>query len=387
MKTLMDRPISTPQGHSAKHPGVYAAPPTQAVPNPRFRVSINRRWPGQKLGLPPAETRWARYNASFRSEEHTPESLLREVAQGYSFAAVLRDCQDLCCGTWCTTSEYTSIPGHCGRPHGYRLNRHFQSAQYIATDFDTGDERSSFGYLLQQPLIAQHGTFLYTTLSHTPQHPKARVVFITDGPFADASHYRRAKLALMGRLSWGDASIHDPSRVFYGTHPERGQTHYQGRMLPTSLVDELIEGYRAKLEAEQECRKLPRIPSSRVMGTTPAERYISAAVQAESAWLASRVEGTGERHRGLLIVAMKLASLRLSQWLPEDARSAIDLYAVLLPAAAQNGYISRYGEPAARRTIADGIAYATPRLEPGLQDSARSRLRWSGGQWVKAVSV
>ena len=84
---------------------------------------------------------------------------------------------------------------------------------------------------------------------------------------------------------------------------------------------------------------------------------------------------------------MKLAGLRLSQWLPEDARGTIDPYSVLLPAAAQNGYISKYGEPVARRTIADGIAYATPRPAPDSQDSTRPRLRWSGGQWVEAVRV
>jgi hypothetical protein len=292
-----------------------------------------------------------------------------------------------CCGTWCTAAEHASIPGHCGRPHGYRLNRHFESAQFIALDFDTCDQRSSFDYLLNQPLIAQHGTFLYTTLSHAPEQPRARAVFITDEPFTDASYYRRAKLALMERLPWGDASVHDPARVFYGSHPESGQTQFQGCMLPHSLVDEFIERYRAELEAEQKCRKLPRIPSNRVMGSTPAERYINAAVQAEAAWLSGRVEGTGERHRGLLIASMKLASLKLSQWLPEDARSGIDPYTVLLPAASQNGYISKYGEPAARRTIADGIAYATSRPAPNSQEFSRPRLLWSGGQWVQAVRV
>jgi hypothetical protein len=63
----------------------------------QFRVSISRRWPAQKLSLPPAETRWARYNASFKAEEHVPDSLLREVAKGYAFTAVLGGCLGLCC--------------------------------------------------------------------------------------------------------------------------------------------------------------------------------------------------------------------------------------------------------------------------------------------------
>jgi hypothetical protein len=82
---------------------------------------------------------------------------------------------------------------------------------------------------------------------------------------------------------------------------------------------------------------------------------------------------------------MKLAGLRLSEWLPEEARGAIDPYAALLPAAAANGYIAKYGEAMAHRTITDGIAYATPRAAPDSQNLSKPRLRWSGGQWVKAV--
>jgi hypothetical protein len=187
----------------------------------RFWTSISRLYPAQKLGLPPAEKRWGRYNSSFKAEEHTPESLLTEVARGYAFTAVLGGCQGLCCGAWCTRPEHREVPGHCGRPQGYRANRHFNSAQFIATDFDTADVRSTFDYLLNIPLIARHGTSLYTTLSHTPEHPKSRVVFITDAPFTDAAQYRRVKLAVMEQLPWGDASVHDPSRLFYGTHPGR----------------------------------------------------------------------------------------------------------------------------------------------------------------------
>lgn len=38
----------------------------------RPKVSINRTWPAEKLGLPPAERRWGKYNGSFVAEEHTP---------------------------------------------------------------------------------------------------------------------------------------------------------------------------------------------------------------------------------------------------------------------------------------------------------------------------
>ena len=352
-----------------------------------FWVSINRFWPAQKLGMPPSERRWAGYNNSFVTEEHTSASLLEQIALGYSFCAVLGGCQGVCCGGWCTASEHKGLSEHCGRPHGYRRNQHFQSAQSIALDFDTGNEWSGFEYLLLQPLIAQQGAFLYTTLNHTPEHPKSRAVFITDAPFTDPDHYRRAKRAVMAQLPWGDASVHDPSRLFYGSHPHQGQNHYLGNVLPLSIVDQLIETHRSQPEAEQPRRDLPRIPASRVMGTTPAERYLNTAIQQEGAWVSSRVEGTGERHKGLLISAMKLASLRLSDWLPTEIRGGIDPHALLLPAAQTNGYIAKYGESVARQTIADGIAYARPRPNPDSRDSSRPRLRWSGGQWVKSVTV
>ena len=227
--------------------------------------------------------------------------------------------------------------------------------------------------------------FLYTTLSHTPDHPKCRAVFITDAPFSEPDHYRRAKRAVMAQLPWGDASVHDPARLFYGSHPYQGQNHFLGNLLHLSIVDQLIEQHRTGLEAEQPRRELPRIQASRIMGATPAERYVNTAIQQEAAWVSSRIEGTGERHKGLLISAMKLASLSLSEWLPPEVRGGIDVHALLLSAAQANGYVSKYGESAARQTIADGIAYARPRLSPDSQNSSKPRLRWSGGQWVKAV--
>ncbi|MCI0780807.1 MAG: hypothetical protein J4N93_05890 [Chloroflexi bacterium] len=57
-----------------------------------FDIAINTRWPGEKLGLPPSERRWARYNNSFVTEEHIPASHLEQIELGYSFTAVLDRC-------------------------------------------------------------------------------------------------------------------------------------------------------------------------------------------------------------------------------------------------------------------------------------------------------
>ena len=349
---------------------------------PVIDVAINRMWPGVKLGAAPAEKRWSKYNGGFRAETHTPASLLAEITKGYSFSAALGDCRGLCCGNWCTDLEHKRIPGHCGRPIGYRRNAHFQSAQLVALDFDTEDERSSIDYLSRHPLVVDHASFLYTTLSHTPEHPKARVVFILETVVTDVELYRRLKRAVMARLLWGDASVHDPARMFYGSSPRDGQTLFLGNYLLMAKLDDLMNQHRVEMEAEQPRRQLPKIPAGLVLGATPAERYVNTAKQQETTWVASRVEGTGDRHKGLLIASMKLSSLGLSEWLPADVRAGIDPIALLMPAAIANGYVDKYGEVAALNTISDGMAYASPRPNPGY---TRPRLRFSGGQWVKVV--
>ena len=84
--------------------------------NFQFRVSLNRQWAAQKLRMPPDETRWAEYNGSFVAEEHTPTSLMEQIAKGYSFTAVLSGCQGLCCGSWCTDPEHSRYRGTADAP-------------------------------------------------------------------------------------------------------------------------------------------------------------------------------------------------------------------------------------------------------------------------------
>ena len=152
---------------------------------PGIRVSIGRYLPGQKLG--PGDSRWAKFNAAFRNETHTLESLIEEVSRGHAFCAELGGCQREHCGQWCCPDKMND-PVHCGRPKGYRLNRHWEGAQHIGLDFDSCGVRTSLDYLLSVPLIAANAAFAYTTLSHTPESPRSRVAFISDTPFVDPDY-------------------------------------------------------------------------------------------------------------------------------------------------------------------------------------------------------
>lgn len=353
----------------------------------KFRVAINRLLPHEKLGPQGADRRWASFNGSFQNEYLNARGLFEEVMRGNAFCAELGGCQLAECGQWCRRNGCKKCGSdHCGRPHGYRLNRHFASVQTLELDFDSGDERSTPKYWQTNPIVAQYASFAYETLSSTSKNPRWRPVFVVDQPIDDPSYARKARLALISQFPWSDRSINDPSRFFFGGKRD-GDSIFMGHVLPLGVVDELIKDHQTQLHDEQGRRELPRVPSSQVIGRTPADRYVNAAIQQEAAWLASRVEGTGERHKNLLLAALKLGSLAQSDWLPAEVRAKIDPVAALLPAAQRNGYVAKYGEGVARRTIADGVAYSEPRPRPGSWDSRGAQRIWSGGQWVRSVTV
>ena len=172
--------------------------------------------------------------------------------------------------------------------------------------------------------------FAYETISSAPDCPRWRLVFVLDRSISESAYARRARLALIARFPWSDGSINDPSRFFYGAK-QNADTVFMGHILPMSVVDSLIEERKADLENQQAERDLPPILHSQIVGHTSAERYANAAIQQEAAWLSSQVEGTGERHKGLLLAALKLGSLKQSEWLPAEVRNQIEPLAALLP--------------------------------------------------------
>jgi len=324
----------------------------------KFQISINRTCPAEKL--PQGDPRWYRFTRSFWPETHTLDSLVAEIQEGHSFAPVVRD--------------------------GHRKQENFVSAQHLGLDSDTGDYRSSLESLRGDSFIANHAALLYETHSSTLEHPKSRILFLLEQHYTDGLAYRIAQQALAWRYGFTDQSVAEQSRFFYGARNCR--VIRLGNLLRAAVLErEVVQPYLEHIADQIDERKQdrPAIAAWQVLGASAAERYVNAAIQQESGWVASRTEGTGERHLGLLISAMKLASLSLSDWLPGDVRASIDPYGVLISAAQANGYVGKYGEPVARQTIADGIAYARPRSNPDSVRSTQPRLRWSGGQWVKAV--
>lgn len=133
---------------------------------------------------------WRRINGGFRPRRGTPRMLARLVQEGHPYTAV---------------------------HNGYRHERYFVLGQTPSMDFDTGDERSSFGALLEDDFIRENATFLYTTPSHTEGNPRARVVFILDRPIRAPRLYAAIARGMVMHYQMSDPSCKDASRIFFGS--------------------------------------------------------------------------------------------------------------------------------------------------------------------------
>ena len=67
----------------------------------------------------------------------------------------------------------------------------YELGQHIGVDFDTEDERSTLRYLAKDKFISRYANLIYTTPSHRPEAPRARVLFLLDTPIHQAKELRR----------------------------------------------------------------------------------------------------------------------------------------------------------------------------------------------------
>ena len=97
-----------------------------------------------------------------------------------------------------------------------RCTENFLCAQHIAIDMDTKDARSSLDVLSIHPLVRLYGALIHTSPSHTPEQPRARVIFFLDKPIESPMGYTAAVSFMMAQFEDPDPVCKDPSRFFYG---------------------------------------------------------------------------------------------------------------------------------------------------------------------------
>lgn len=321
-----------------------------------FLLDVNPHFVGK---VRPGDRRFWRFNMSFESRRVTLDELAASIRAGHAWTAP-------------HAKERRPRPG--GGLSSYRVKANVTGAQLLALDCDTGDQRATFASWLADPFVASYAAFLHTTASHTPDAPRCRVVFALD-QLLDPAGAELATRALLWRFPHCDQVAKDVSRVFYGA--AGCDVHMVGQVLPVAVLwRDLVDPYQAHLTVQEAQRQAERDrllaertarAGDQVAHGDQVARYVAALLDRTLAGVAAAQAGTGQRHQLLRDAALRLASVAAADWLTDDAAGLLaDLDGQLLAAAAASGYLADYGEDAARRTIASGLALATPADRPVL---------------------
>jgi hypothetical protein len=175
--------------------------------------------------ITPGDPFWTTFNGSFVNQKLTQLDIAAELYDGHPITT--------CCNPQWRKAE------------NYRLGQH------IGLDFDTEDKRSTIPVLMKDPFIAKYASLIYTTPSHTPDKPRARVLFMLDQPIYQAKNYAMAATALLWIFGTADRQCKDPVRLFYGCKPGAGEMEWLNHELPLEIVKDLIERYRVTGEQQR----------------------------------------------------------------------------------------------------------------------------------------
>lgn len=207
--------------------------------------------PVQQAKIPAGDPRWQAFNASFVNYELPADHVAAMLYDGHPITTWHKN-------SWRSTANYI-----CG--------------QHLGIDFDTEDQRSTLPYLARDPFISRYAAILYTTPSHTPDKPRARVIFLLDRPLQHAVNYALAASALLWVFGSADRQCKDAARFFYGGRPGACEMEYPGNVLPFDVVKDMVERY--KMTGRQQHKRM-------AIGTygTPDQQRVADALRHLDAW-------------------------------------------------------------------------------------------------------
>lgn len=246
--------------------------------------------------IPPGSPDWRGFNASFVNRDVTAFDLARQVYDGHAFATWHKD-------NWRTTANFV-----CG--------------QHIGLDFDNGDQSSSLETLRSSQFIGKFASMIYTTPSHTPTAPRARVVFLLDTPIQQAQNYALSAAALLWLFGTADRQCKDAARFFYGSL--RCEIEMLDNVLPLATLKRVIGQYQ-----ETGRKELARHARAGAVATN--DRYTTAALRNEVEAVRSAPSGTRNDtlNKACWSLARFIGTGELSQIEIEDALTAAALSAGL----------------------------------------------------------
>ena len=178
-----------------------------------YKIAISNFKLGSKLM--PGDTRWSAFNSSFRNLELESEHILNAIYKGKAITTHHKD--------------------------NWRATQNFLCGQHIGLDFDSGDMNSSLSHLGKDKFISKYAAFIHTTISHTEEHPRARVMFLLDAPIRQAKNYALAAASLLWLFGTADRQCKDAVRFFYGA-PDC-ECAWINSILPLEIIKKLINNY------------------------------------------------------------------------------------------------------------------------------------------------
>jgi hypothetical protein len=127
--------------------------------------------------------------------------------------------------------------GHAWAPQykgGHRKTPNFIRSNFLAADVDRGltlDEAKDHAF------VRHHASLIHTTVSHTPESHRLRIIFPLGHPITVAQDWADAQLGLA--LSLGaDPSVSDGARMFFGN--TGAIVHSLGGNMPANVLADLI---------------------------------------------------------------------------------------------------------------------------------------------------
>jgi hypothetical protein len=180
----------------------------------KYKIAVSQYELAQKI--PDGSPFWPKFNAGFNNYEIEPEIIHKAVYDGRAITTWHKD-------HWRTGTNYI-----CG--------------QHLGLDMDTKDEQSTIPYLVKDKFISKYASFLYTTISHLPEAPRARVIFLIDNPIMQSCNYALAAQSLVWLFSMADTKCRDAVRFFYGC--QNCTMEILGNVLPLETIKHLIAQYQ-----------------------------------------------------------------------------------------------------------------------------------------------
>lgn len=213
-----------------------------------YKIAFSKFAPEQKI--PHGDDFWGTFNGSFNNLELEPVDILNQIYTGHPFT------------TW--------------HSNHWRHSKNYMMGQHIALDFDTEDERSTIPCLMKDRFIQKHAFAIYTTPSHTPATPRARVLFLLDQPIQQAKNYVAAASSFVWLFGGSDRQCKDACRFFYGSH--NCEIEWIGEELPLDKVKEIIGQY-------QKTGELAKRQQDRIIKASSADQQeVAEALKKIPAW-------------------------------------------------------------------------------------------------------